>query len=64
MNSKICDGFCNICNDFNLGTHIETQDGVSEFVCANCDREVFDIASSRQKDRYLTGAKFDQKGVY
>lgn len=62
----ICEGYCNICSDFNVGTHIEnsaTSWGGS-FVCGNCDPDTFDREAEHQKARYLAGAKFDSKGVY
>lgn len=57
----ICEGYCNLCSDLNVGTHVRADDS---FVCGNCDPDTFDREAERQKARYLAGAKFDSKGVY
>lgn len=62
----ICEGYCNVCSDLNVGTHIQNTAAASggSFVCANCDPTTFEIEADLQKERYLAGAKFDSKGVY
>lgn len=49
---KICTRNCVLCTDTNVGT----MDGDGHFLCANCDRQSFDIASENQKESYLNGA--------
>lgn len=49
---KICTRRCVVCTDTNVGT----VDEAGDFLCANCDRPAFDIASELQKESYLAGA--------
>lgn len=58
-NYKICAHQCPLCTDVNVGT----VDDDGHFLCANCDRIPFDIASEKQKESYLAGANLQDDEV-
>jgi len=58
-NYKICTQYCVVCTDKNVGT----VDEAGDFLCANCDRPSFDVASEKQKENYLAGANLQAPEV-
>ena len=58
-NYTICTRWCTLCTDTNVGT----VDADGHFLCANCDRPSFEIASENQKQNYLAGANLQGSEV-
>lgn len=56
-NFRICTHHCTLCTDTNVGT--VDEDG--HFLCANCDRLSFEIASEKQKESYMAGASLQSQ---